>query len=323
MQFDVIIGNPPYQLKDGGHGASASPIYHKFVEQAKALEPRFLSMVVPSRWFGGGIGLANFRASMLADNRLRKLIDFENARDVFPGVGISGGVCYFLWDRDHVGLCEVVNITGTGPQTPTERRLDEFPTFVRHGDALPIIRKVLSKAERRMSEQVSSLSPFGLPTNARPEATGDLVLRWRKGEGPFSRSNVAVGEAIIDKWKVITCRAASDSGGSPGKDGRRKVFSKIDVMPPKTICTGTYLVIGAYESKIEAENLVNYMKTIFFRFLVSQLMYSHNLAKSAYGFVPLLTMTTEWSDEKLRELFKLSDDEAQFMADKIRPFVKC
>jgi hypothetical protein len=166
MQFDVIIGNPPYQLEDGGHGRSASPIYHKFVEQAKMLDPRYLVMVIPSRWLGGGKGLNEFRTVMLSDNRIRKLVDYENAQDVFPGVDLAGGVCYFLWNRDAPGLCEVTNISGNSRVT-SERRLDEFPIFVRHSAAVPIIRKIMAKNEPRMSEQVTSRKPFGLSYQVR------------------------------------------------------------------------------------------------------------------------------------------------------------
>lgn len=231
MHFDVIIGNPPYQLNDGGHGVSASPIYQKFIEQAKKLEPRFLSMVVPSRWFGGGKGLADFRAEMLGDDRIRKLVDFENATDAFPGVDLAGGVCFFLWNRDERGLCEVVNVNGGVAEGGTQRRLDEFPTLVRHSAAVPIIRKVLAHKEQSMSTQVSGRKPFGLATTARPQASGDVVLRWEKGDGPYERSQISVGVDLIDKWKVITSYVAYDHAGSPGKDGRRKVFSKIDVLP--------------------------------------------------------------------------------------------
>lgn len=320
MQFDVIIGNPPYQLSDGGHGVSASPIYQKFVEQAKALEPRFLSMVMPSRWFGGGKGLAEFRATMLADNRMRKLVDFENAKDAFPGVDLAGGVCYFLWNLDERGLCEVTNIVGDTAESTTERRLDEFSTFVRHSAAVPIIRKILHKNEPAMSAQVSSRKPFGLATNARPEATGDLVLRWEKGEGPFPRNKITVGSEVIDKWKVITSYVAYDHAGNPGKDGKRKVFSKIDVLPPREICTETYLVIGAYDSETEAQNLVTYMKTKLFRFLVAQFMYSHHLTRSAYGFVPTLDMKIAWNDESLAERYQLTGEEREFIDSKIRSF---
>jgi site-specific DNA-methyltransferase (adenine-specific) len=320
MQFDVIIGNPPYQLDDGGFGASASPIYHKFVEQAKALEPRFLTMVIPSRWFGGGKGLGEFRATMLADTRIRKLVDYENARDAFPGIDLAGGVCYFLWDRDAPGSCEVTNVAGDTPPIVTERPLNEFPSFVRHSAAVPIIRKVLAKHEPRMNQQVSSRKPFGLATNARPEKSGELTLRWEKGEGPFPRKKIQVGLELIDKWKVIISYVGYDHAGNPGKDGRRRVFSKIDILPPGAICTETYLVAGAYESKKKAINLVAYMKTRFFRFLVAQFMYSHHLTRSAYDFVPVLDMNLEWTDEALAKRYGLTNGEIDFICSKIRPY---
>jgi site-specific DNA-methyltransferase (adenine-specific) len=319
MQFDVIIGNPPYQLSDGGHGVSASPIYQKFVEQAKALEPRFLSMIIPSRWFGGGKGLAEFRASMLSDDRLRRLVDYENAKDAFPGVDLAGGVCYFLWSRDQRGLCEVSNVVGNAAENSTERRLDEFATFVRHSGAVPIIRKILARKEPSMSSQVSSRKPFGLATNARPEKNGDLILRWEKGAGPFPRSKISVGTHLIDKWNVVTSYVAYDHAGNPGKDGKRKVFSKISVLPPSEICTETYLVIGSYDSLEEAENLIAYMKTKFFRFLVSQFMYSHHLTKSAYEFVPALDMSLKWDDQILAIRYQLSEGDLAFIESKIRP----
>lgn len=319
MQFDVIIGNPPYQLDDGGHGRSASPIYQYFVEQAKRLDPRYLVMVIPSRWLGGGKGLGNFRGTMLADDRIRKLVDYENAQEAFPGIDFAGGVCYFLWDRDTRGPCEVTNIAGD-THVVTERRLDEFATFVRHSAAVPIIRKVTAKNERRMSEQVSSRKPFGLATDARPEKSGDLILRWEKGEGPYPRKKIEVGIQLIDKWKVITSYVGHDHAGNPGKDGRRKVLSRIDILPPGTICTETYLVVGSYKTKKEAANLVSYMKTRFFRFLVAQFMYSHHLTKTAYHFVPVLGMATEWTDAKLADRYELTQEEVTFIASKIRPY---
>jgi site-specific DNA-methyltransferase (adenine-specific) len=320
MQFDVVLGNPPYQLKDAGHGTSAMPIYNKFVAQAMELEPRFLTMVIPSRWFGGGKGLGDFRAMMLADDRIRKLVDYENARDAFPGIDLAGGVCYFLWNRDSRGPCEVTNIAGDTPSVVSERRLNEFPTFVRHSAAVPIIRKVLSKGESRMSDSVSSRKPFGLPTTARPEKSGDLILRWEKDEGPYPRSKIVVGADLIDKWKVITSYVGYDHAGNPGKDGRRRVFSKIDLLPPGSICTETYLVIGAFQTKKEAANLMGYMKTRFFRFLVAQFMYSHHLTKSAYDFVPVLEMNKAWTDAELAKRYKLTKDEVAFIESKIRPY---
>jgi len=249
MKFDVIIGNPPYQLSDGGFGRSATPIYNKFVHQAKKLNPRYLTMIIPSRWFAGGKGLDSFRAEMLNDDRFRKLVDFEDASEVFPGVDIAGGVCYFLWERDSHGPCEVTNVH-KGEKVVSVRRLNEFPTFIRHSQAVSIVRKVLAKQERSMSEQVSSRKPFGLPTNARPHKSGDLILRWQNGEGPYPREEIKAGVEMIDKWKVITSYVGYDHAGNPGPDGKRRVFSKIDILPPGTICTETYLVVGVYDSKM-------------------------------------------------------------------------
>ena len=247
MKFDVIIGNPPYQLDDGGFGRSASPIYHKFVQQAKKLKPRFLTMIIPSRWFAGGKGLDNFRKEMLNDTRIRKIVDFEDANECFPGVDIAGGVCYFLWESDSSGPCEIVNMHN-GTESVSTRELNEFSTFIRHGQAVPIIRKVLKKNEKKMSDQVTSRKPFGLPTNTRPQKKGDLTLRWQKGEGPYNRKDITVGVEMIEEWKVITSYVGYDHAGNPGKDGMRRVLSKIDILPPGTICTETYLVIGSYNS---------------------------------------------------------------------------
>jgi len=318
MKFDVIVGNPPYQLSDGGFGRSASPIYQNFVHQAKKLNPRYLTMIIPSRWFAGGKGLSDFRSEMLNDNRIRTIVDFENASECFPGVDIAGGICYFLWERDSQGSCEVVNMHN-GVKVASTRPLNEFKTFIRHSQAVPIIRKVLAKLEKSMSEQVSASKPFGLRTFVRPMKSGDIILRWQKGEGLFNRKDVTTGREMIDKWKVITSYVGYDHAGNPGKDGKRKVFSKIDILPPGTICTETYLVVGVFTKKTQALNLVGYMKTRFFRFLVSQFMYSHHITKDSYAFVPLLSMSTKWTDEILYKHFGINDEEISFMESKIRP----
>jgi len=321
VKFDVIVGNPPYQLSDGGFGRSASPIYHQFVRQAKKLEPRYLTMIIPSRWFGGGKGLDDFRAEMLGDDRLRRIVDFEDVNDVFPGIDLAGGVCYFLWDRDNPGLCSVTNVHGNN-ETTSERKLDEFKTFIRHGAAVSIVRKIVDRDEPRMNKQVSGRKPFGLATTERPMKSGELILRWQKGEGPYPRDEITTGTEMINRWKVITSYVGHDHAGNPGNDGRRRVLSKIDIIPPKTICNETYLVIGHYAFKKEAENLVAYMKTRFFRFLVSQFMYSHHITKEAYALVPVLDMTRLWTDADLITRYGLTPGEVTFIESKIRSFDK-
>lgn len=318
MKFDVIIGNPPYQLSDGGNGASASPLYHRFVRQAQKLKPRYLTMIIPSRWFGGGKGLDDFRREMLNDNHIRVLVDYENASDCFPGVDIAGGVCYFLWDRDNPGLCDVVNVRNNETMHSV-RALNEFDTFIRHDQAASIVRKVCAFGEPMMSNMVSSRKPFGLPTVARPQESGDILLRWQNGEGPYRRDEITVGRELIDKWKVITSYVGYDHAGNPGKDGKRRVFSKIDILPPGTICTETYLVVGSFDTEQEATKLVAYMKTLFFRFLVAQCMYSHHITKEAYRLVPIQDFSLSWTDEKLYAKYGITDEEIKFIESMVRP----
>lgn len=317
MKFDVIIGNPPYQLSNGGNGASASPLYHRFVRQAQKLKPRYLTMIIPSRWFGGGKGLDDFRREMLNDNHIRILVDYENASDCFPGVDIAGGVCYFLWDRDNPGLCDVVNVRNNETMHSV-RALNEFDTFIRHDQAASIVRKVCAFGEPMMSNMVSSSKPFGLRTFVRPQESGDILLRWQNGEGPYRRDEITVGRELIDKWKVITSYVGYDHAGNPGKDGKRRVFSKIDILPPGTICTETYLVVGSFDTKQEAKNLVAYMKTLFFRFLIAQCMYSHHITKEAYRLVPIQDFSQSWTDEKLYAKYGITDEEIKFIESMVR-----
>jgi site-specific DNA-methyltransferase (adenine-specific) len=318
MKFDVIIGNPPYQLSDGGFGRSASPIYQKFVQQAKKLAPRYLTMIIPSRWFAGGKGLNDFREEMLNDDRIRKIVDFEDSYEVFPGVSVAGGICFFLWERNSRGECEVTNVHN-GERVVSHRPLNEFSTFIRHGMAVPIIRKVLAKNEASMSEQVSSYKPFGLRTYVKPQKSGDITLYWQKGEGPFKRKDITAGVEMIDKWKVIASRSGHEHAGNPGTDVSRRVLARTDVLPPGTVCTETYLVIGSYSTEKEARNLLEYMKTRFFRFLMSLFMYSHGITRDTFAFIPILDMTKTWTDKKLYKRFNLTESEIAYIESRIRP----
>lgn len=318
MQFDVIVGNPPYQLNDGGFGKSAAPLYHKFVEQAKKLNPKYLMMIIPSRWFAGGKGLDEFRNNMLNDKGIRVLVDYWDSTDCFPGVDIAGGICYFLRDKDYSGDCEIINIH-RDKESKSKRPLNEFETLVRFGVAAQIIKKVKTFKETDMSKQVSSRKPFGLATNDRPMEKGDLTLIWNGGEGFYESSKILVGKELIEKWKVITSKVSYDHGGQPDKDGTRRVLSRIEILPPKTICTETYIIAGSYSSKKECENLVKYLKTKFVRFLVSQLSFSQDITKDRFSFVPLQDFSEPWTDEKLYKKYCLTQEEIDFIESMIRP----
>ena len=312
MKFDVIIGNPPYQLQDAGESTGASPIYQHFISQAKSLSPKYISMIIPSRWFAGGKGLDSFRKEMLGDSQIRKIVDFTNASDCFPGVDIAGGVCYFLWEKDSSGECDVVNHLA-GKQYYSKRPLNEFDTFIRYGSAVPIIRKIIAKKEKSLSNVVSSRKPFGLATNVRPESKGDLTLYWNGGEGPYKSELVTTGVEMIEKWKTITSKVSYDHGGLPDKDGQRRVLSKVEVLPPKTICTETYIVAGSFDNEAEAKNAETYLKTKFVRFLVSLLSFSQDITKDRFFFVPDLSMKKAWTDELLYKRYDLSSKEIEFI----------
>jgi hypothetical protein len=284
MKFDVIIGNPPYQLSDGGNGVSASPIYQKFIEQAIKLKPKYLSMIVPSRYFAGGKGLDSFRERMLSDRRICKIVDFINAKDCFPQNSISGGVNYFLWNRDYEGDCEFTTILGNEQDTQM-RKLDEFPTFVRYNSAIEIIHKVHTSSFVPLSNVVSSRNPFGIPTAARGDETpktGYIKLISSKGIGYIPLSDVIKGTELVSKYKVMVSRITYEHAGEPDKDGKLRVLSKIEVLQPQEVCTDSYLVIGSFETNIEAENLANYLRTKFARFLISQTLSAINLSKDKF-----------------------------------------
>ena len=241
-----------------------------------------------------------------------------NSTEVFPGVDIAGGICYFLWEQGTSGPCEVVN-KHEETEIVSIRPLNEFATFIRDGRAVPIIHKVQNLKEPNMGTQVSSRKPFGLGTNVRPTQNGDLILRWNGGEGPYQKEKVTIGKEIIEKWKVITSKVSYDHGGLPDKNGMRRVLSIVDILPPGTICTETYIVAGIFDDKAKAENLDNYLRTKFVRFLVSQLSFSQDITKDKFIFVPILSMDTYWTDEILYRRYDFTKEEISFIESTIRP----
>lgn len=318
MKFDVIISNPPYQLSDGGNGASASPIYQFFVEKAKKLKPRFISMIIPSRWFAGGKGLDEFRKDMLEDNRVVKIVDFVNAKDCFSGISLGGGVCYFLWDRDNPKPCEFTNIHD-GIESTEIRNLAEFPVFVRYNEGISIIHKVQALNEKTVSEVIGSRNPFGLSSSARgTKEINDILLYSSGGTGYISKDSVTQGFNILDKYKVIISKVTSEHAGEPDKSGMFTVVSTTKVLLPNEVCTDSYLVAFYSNSKDQAVNFAEYICTKFFRFLLLQAVSSINLSKDKFQFIPMQNYDQKWTDKELYSKYNLSENEIDFIENMIK-----
>jgi site-specific DNA-methyltransferase (adenine-specific) len=316
MKFDVIIGNPPYQLSDAGDSTGSSPIYQYFIEQAKKLNPRFLSMIIPSRWFAGGKGLDDFRNTMLKDRRLSRLVDYPIAADVFPGIKLIGGVCYFLWECDYNGDC-LVTTHMNGTEDTMNRCLDQFDTLVRFNQAISILDKVMAKGYPSMSAQVSRQKPFGLRTYVQPSGLGAVRLYANKSVGTIEDSAITTGRDMLGLWKVLISMGYGEGGEARAYP--RMIMGKPILAPPPSACTETYLVAGAYASEYEAQNLVNYLRTKFLRFLVGLRKNTQHITKDRFSFVPQLPMTEGWSDERLSAHFGLTTAEIAFMNLIVRP----
>ena len=331
MKFDVIISNPPYQLSTGGGSDNtakqARPIYHLFVEQAERLNPRYISMIIPSRWFAGGMGLEAFRKHMLEDKKLTYLVDFPNAKDCFPQNSISGGVCYFLWERDNTATnCVVKNIMGK-EVNEMSRPLNEFATLVRYNKAIEIIHKVQAFNEPALSDNTSAISPFGLNTKTRgsdkSNHSSDIVLHASNGKSyiPLKKDYEKDYEKnkFFNGYKVLVSQTSAEHAGEPGKEGSYRVLtSSLKVINPKEVCTHSYILIGPY-NKAEAENACLYLQTRFVRFLILQTLTSIHISKASFSFVPMQDFSKPWTDAELYKKYELTGEEIEFIESMIRP----
>ncbi len=334
MKFDVIIGNPPYQLNigSGGKGSgTAIPIYHKFVEQMEKLTPRYAVMIIPSRWFSGGKGLDSFREMMLNDYRLERLVDFADSKDCFPGVDIAGGVCYFLWNRDRdsaSNTCLIENIHN-GHKVSANRVLNQYKIFIRNNLAVDIVEKTLFISNKLMDKVVRPVSLFGLNTNTDLALTGEIKVKQSGGYGYCDTSDIRAGLDLIEKYKVVISAASYDHAGQPDKEGMRRILSLVLILDPKVICTSTYIVIDCYDDRNYAENLVKYLKSKFVRFLMAQVCISQHISRDTFQFVPVQDFTENsdilWGqsisdiDKQLYKKYNLSQEEINFIESMIRP----
>lgn len=330
MQFDVIIGNPPYQLgQSGGEavGGFAMPIYHKFIQSAKSLDPRYVVMVTPSRWFAGGRGLEEFRNEMLSDKRLRKLVDYYDASEAFPGTQIKGGVSYFVWDHSWNGLCEVLTIEKGVETSPSlHRNLGDYDIFVRRNEAIPILNKVLKISSEskftNLASKVSPIQPFSLRTNFKGSESkkglkNPVRVIGNGGDSFIDRIDIPRNDEWIDEWKVLLGRAYGAGDTYP-----HQIFNYPIIAEPGTACTETYLVVNRFKNELKAKRFGAYLQTRFVRFLVSLRKNTQDIYNERFQFVPDMSMDRDWTDKSLYQMFNITEDEIKFIESMIRPMEK-
>jgi len=320
VQFDVIIGNPPYQMTGGAGGSSDSSIYHLFVEQAMRLEPRYLSMVIPARWMAGGRGLDEFRRVMLGDRHMRELVDYPAAYDVFPGVEIKAGVCYFLWDAAYEGDCNVMTIRGGEVLGPISRNLGEYDVFVRDARAVSILHKVLDRGEASINTILTRDTAFGLASNFdrfhETERSGDVPLyyirKMKRAVAYIGRKAVTKSTHLIDTWKVLVPEAFNGGDGLP-----HQIVGKPLIAPSPSVCTQSFLFFHV-GSRNAAKSLQSYYTTRFFRFLVSQRKITQHALNSTYAWVPMQTWDRTWKDEDLYSQYGITRKEQEYIESQVR-----
>ena len=324
MQFDLIIGNPPYQLKttEIEGKSNATPIYNKFIEQAKKLCPRYLTMIIPARWYAGGTGLDNFRHSMLTDDSIKEIHDFVNEKDCFSGVDIKGGVCYFLRDSNYHGDCKVSQHVGNDIVSESTRPLLEngLTTFIRHNDAISILNKVreVDDLSTSFASLVSPQTPFGIISSFKDfhkiKEDGDVKFYTAKKEGYVNPVHIKSRKEFVEGYKVYISKAYGAGEGFP-----HQIINKPFVGERNSCCSQTYLLIGTFDTEDIAANVVSYMKTKFFRFMVMLKKNSQDAMRGVYSLVPLQDFSKSWTDEELYKKYNLSEDEVALIDSMIRP----
>ena len=333
MKFNAIVGNPPYQVMDGG-GASTSAIsvYNFFVEIAKLLNTKYISMIIPARWFAGGKGLDLFREKNLKDRHYRIIFDYPNPKDCFPTANISGGVCYFLYDKDYNGNCTFTNVIA-GKQEIALRKLDEFDVFIRYNNAITIVHKVTNATSSFLIDIVSARNPFGIDSSVRGENQKSnnthLTLYSSKGIGYISENGIKDAFQLVNSYKIFMGKVLSGHLGETDENGQVKVISSIIEAKPQEISTDSYLAFGPFNDKNCVANLHKYLRTKFLRFLLLQALTSMNISRGNFRFVPLQNFTNEsdidWYksvediDYQLYTKYHLINEEITFIEKMIKP----
>ncbi len=320
MNFDVVVGNPPYQLDDGGNERSATPIYQHFVKQAFKLNPKYVGMIIPSRWFAGGKGLASFRKELIKDKRIVKIVDYENAREIFPTVGIDGGVCYFLWDKNNKSTPIIVNKSGD-EEISKKRDLDQYgEIFIRWNNALSILDKVIKSnpSKKFLSETVSSRKPFGLATNfdnyslKKFDSKNTLrVYGLAKSIKHVDKKHITKNIEMIDKYKVLVSYV---KGVANYPDN---IILKPFIAKPGEVCKEQYLVLDWFNTKDEAERFIKYIETKIVRFLVALRKISKHNTSEVWSYVPYPDLDKNYTDKNLYKFYNLSQKEIDFIDSKV------
>ena len=317
MKFDVIIGNPPYQM--AVRESSAKPIYNLFIESAIKINPNFLIMIVPSRWMIGGKGLDLFRSNMLSDKRIKKIIDFKDSKECFPSVQVEGGINYFLWDKNYNGKCSFNGI---------DRDLDQYDILVRNSNLLPVLEKVLKESTLFLNQQILGQNPFNLNTNFKdysPKPLPSLIKMYGNkanmkrnfnildGVGYVNKKLLKKNIDLINKYKVIV----------PAANGNNTdiIIGTPFLSEPHSVCTQTYIILDIFDNEMEAYNLINYIKSKFVRFLISIRKNTQHASPGVYSFVPLLDMTKTWTDEILYKKYNLTQEEIDYIESSIKEMV--
>jgi len=344
LNFNAIVGNPPYQKMDGGAQASATPVYQHFVRLAKELAPDYFSLIVPARWYAGGKGLDDFRKEMLDDKRIQKLFDYIDPKTCFENVDIKGGVCYFLWNKNYHGKCEIHSHTFEGTRKESRRFLREEgfgDIFIRDERMISILKKIVAedgKNYRRFSDLVSARKPYLFGTNffdVSEKLKDEQVSEHRKRETDYKVFGLFKTKRTVRYVPADYFLDKKEEPILPRREGadKFKIFvpcnygcgevGEVPATPvlatPGEICTETFLQISPCDTEEERDNVFSYLKTKFFRLLVGIRKQNQHGTQDVYSFVPVQDFSKPWTDAELYEKYALTKSEIEFIEKMIRP----